>query len=285
MALFNRIVIVGMGLIGGSIGMAARERGLAQEVVGLIRNKNRRKAILKAKAADEVSTACSRALRGADLVVLGVPISAMEHCAKQIAQHIDPSAVVIDVGSVKGQVVEAMEKVFAHGGKFVGSHPMAGSEKSGVDAARADLFDKALCVVTPTGNTDPEALDRVGKFWEALGARTCLCSAQDHDRVIAAVSHLPHVLAAALMHLTLKVGEGFEDPIKFIGPAFKDMTRIAASPAELWADILLGNRSAVLRSTTLYVEKLEEIKEALLRRDRAELLAFFDRARLMREGI
>lgn len=285
MPLLDQITIVGMGLIGGSLGMAAKKKKIARRVVGVVRDKKQKAAILKAKAADEVVTEYVDAIPGAGLVILAVPVSAMEPCAKDVSLHISDQAVVTDACSVKGPVVESLDRIFARKGKFIGSHPMAGSEKSGIAAARSDLFEKALCILTPTPGSDPAALKLVQKFWSEAGSKTCLSTAQDHDRIIAAVSHLPHVMAAALMHATLKAGEGFEDPIKFIGPSFRDMTRVAGSSPELWADILLFNRSAVLRACTAYVEQLEALKEALERRDRPAVADFFAKARALREKI
>ena len=265
--------------------MAAKKKKIAKRVVGLVRNKKHKPAILAARAADEVATEYSNAIPDSQLVVLAVPISAMESCAKDIFLHVPSETVVTDVGSVKGPVVYALEKIFARKGKFVGSHPMAGSEKSGIDAARGNLFEKALCILTPTPSTDPEALRLVGKFWQQMGCKTCLCSAHDHDRLMATVSHVPHLLAACLMRTTRKAGEGFEDPIRFAGPSFRDMTRIAASPPELWADIVLANRNAILRAATVYVEQLEGVKELLEKHDREALLAFFRDSQAQREKL
>ena len=271
-----------MGLIGGSLGMAAKKNKVAGCVVGLVRKKKSRAAILKAKAADKIVTDYADVIGQSQLVVLAVPLAAMEGCAKDIFMHAKTDTVITDVGSVKGPVVNSLERVFSGKGQFVGSHPMAGSEKSGIEAARSDLFQKALCILTPSPSTHPKALSTVQKFWHALGAKTCLASAQDHDSVVAMVSHLPHLVAACLMHSTVKAGEGFEDPTKFIGPSFRDVTRIAASSPELWTDIILSNRSAILRAASSYVEGLEATKELIERRDREGLLAFFRRAQAER---
>ncbi len=265
--------------------MAAKKKKIAGHVVGLVRDKKARAAILKAKAADQVTTEYARAVKDSQLIILAVPLAAMENCAKDVFLHATAETLVTDVGSVKGPIVDALERIFSSKGSFVGSHPMAGSEKNGIAASRADLFEKALCILTPSPNTNPKALSSVQKFWQALGAKTCLTSAQDHDRIIAVVSHLPHLLAAALMHSTMKAGDGFEDPTKFIGPSFRDVTRIAASSPELWTDILLSNRSAILRAASTYVEGLEGAKELLERRDRNALLDFFSKAQTLRSKL
>ncbi len=284
-ALFDQITIVGMGLMGGSVGLSVKKKKIAKRVVALARNPKARAAILKAKAADAVFTDYVDAIPGSQLVLLAVPVSAMEACAKDVWMHVAPEAAVTDVGSVKQPVVAALEKIFARKGKFVGSHPMAGSEKSGMDAARADLFDKALCIVTPSEQTDPKALRSVQKFWASLGCRISLVGAGDHDRIIAAVSHLPHVLASALMHTALKASGGYEDPMKFIGPSFRDMTRVAASSPELWADILLANRREVLRCLAVATEQLEGVAAMLESPDKQGLMEFFDKARALRNKI
>ena len=275
MPLFEKITIVGMGLIGGSVGIATKKMKIARRVIGLTRDAKHKAAILKAKAADAVVQDYADAIPGSDLVLLAVPVSAMEHCAKDVLLHAGADTIVTDVGSVKGPVVASLEEIFARKGKFVGSHPMAGSEKSGIEAADGALFEKALCILTPTPKTDPKALAQVQKFWRALGCKCCLSDARDHDRVIAAVSHLPHVLAAVLMHTTNKAGEGFEDPMKFIGPSFRDMTRIAASSPELWVDIVLNNRWAVLQAISGTIEQLEGVREMVEKRNKDGLLAFF----------
>lgn len=251
----NRLAILGPGLLGGSIALAARRFG-GMHVAAWAR---RPQAVAEMRArdtADIVSTDLQAVVKDADLVVLCVPVGVMGALATQIAPLLSARAIITDVGSVKAPVVDELGRIFTKGGRFVGSHPMAGSEQTGLDAARADLFDDAVCIVTPDDRSDAEAVSAVRVFWQALGGRVLELSPAQHDEIVALISHLPHLLAATLVNV---VGQENAAAFDFSGPGFRDTTRVAAGPPAMWAEILRSNHVAVRASAEAMIEKLREI--------------------------
>lgn len=255
---WNQATIVGVGLVGGSFGLAAKNRGLVSRVVGVGHRRTSLEAAEACGAADATTLDVSSGVEGSDLVVLATPISKFRPLLEAAAPTLAPGAVVIDVGSVKGRVVADLEPITPQGAAFVGCHPIAGSERRGVEVAREDLFDGHVCVVTPTSRTPREALDRVTETWEALGMRVRTLAPDDHDRLLAEVSHLPHLAAAVLVEAISGEAEGL------VGPGWTDTTRVASGDPALWRDIFAGNAEAV-------AEALERA-ECLLR-DFREMLA------------
>jgi len=239
---FERIAVVGMGLLGGSVASAARSRGLARPVVGVSRGRDTAAAAQAAGLVDEGTAELAAGVAGADLVVLCTPVFAMAETLGRAAKHLAPGAIVTDVGSVKGRLVETLPGLLPPGVHYVGAHPMAGSHETGLRHARADLFEGAACVLTPTATTAPAALARVRAFWAALGARLFERDPAQHDAEVAWVSHLPHAVAFA--YAASLAGA---PPAAFAlkGAGFRDFTRIAASDPELWADILATNAKAL----------------------------------------
>jgi prephenate dehydrogenase len=208
--------------------------------------------------ADVASTDPAEVVPGADLVLFCVPVGAMPALAERVAPLLDPGALVTDVGSVKAPVVAALEPVF--GGRFVGSHPMAGSEKSGIGAARADLFRDAVSIITPGRGALPDAVAAVRAFWELLGSRVRELSPEEHDRTVALVSHLPHLLAAALVDFVCSENR---DALNFCGAGFRDTTRVASGPAGMWAEILTENREAMRDAVRSFAARVSEIERLL----------------------
>lgn len=256
-----RLGIVGVGLIGGSAALAARERGLAREIVGLGRTQANLDVALERGMLDAAGRD-PEVLSGCDFVLLATPVRTLAANAEAIASVIPAETVVTDGGSVKAEVVRDCERVL--GTRFVGSHPIAGSEDSGAAAARADLYEGATCVITPTATTAPGACELVEQFWEALGMRLLVMEPAAHDRALAITSHVPHVAAYALA----RVGAAEEGAIDaMIGPSFRDMTRIAAASPEMWRDILLANAEAVEDATSRMIEEMEAIRLAARRGD------------------
>ncbi len=238
----ERIAVVGMGLLGGSVAGAARARGLAKRVVGVSRGRDTAAAAKAAGLVDEGTADLAAGVAGAGLVVLCTPVFAMAETLKRAAPHLAPGALVTDVGSVKGTLVETLPGLLPPGVHYVGAHPMAGSHLTGLRHASKDLFEGAACVLTPTPTTPPAAVATVKRFWAALGARLYERDPAQHDAEVAWVSHLPHAVAFAYAESLTAAPAG---AFSLRGAGFRDFTRIAASDPELWADILATNAKAL----------------------------------------
>ncbi|MCX7886313.1 MAG: prephenate dehydrogenase/arogenate dehydrogenase family protein [Verrucomicrobiae bacterium] len=277
--MFRKLTIIGAGLLGGSIGLAARQRKLAQRVVIWARRPEAADDAWRLGAADEGTTELSKAARDAELVVLATPIGVMEAVAERLRHELAAGSIVTDVGSVKYPVVAALSELLP---RFVGSHPMAGSEQSGIEAARADLFEKAVCIVTPTAATDPAAVQTVHDFWKALGCRVRTLSPLMHDEIVARVSHLPHLVAAAVVNVVCRDGAQLLD---FVGPGFKDFTRIASGPPEMWTEICQQNRDEIGRALELLIDELSRMRAMLENNDAVELTAALRRAKHFRDEL
>ena len=278
--MFQKLTIFGPGLLGGSLGMAVKERKLAKHVTVWARRAEAITDAVKRGVADDGTLDATAAVKGADLVVLATTIGVMEKLARDIAPHLKPNTIVTDVGSVKYSVVTALEHVLNGKARFVGSHPMAGSEESGVSAAQANLFEDAVCILTPTDNSDKDALMKLTQFWEAIGMKVRSLSPAEHDEMVARVSHLPHLVAAALVNYACQSGKGALD---FCGNGFRDTTRISAGPAEMWKEISMVNRDELRRALDALIEELALARQMLENKDEVSLLAFLRRARSLRE--
>jgi prephenate dehydrogenase len=289
---FRTIVIVGVGLIGGSIGMAARKNRLADTVVGIGPREDELKQAVALKAIDDYATddrKIKKTVEGADLVVLAAPVGRLETAARDLASSISESAVVTDVGSVKGPLVRRLEALFfpdpSSRSRFVGGHPIAGRETSGVEAASADLFAGALCILTPTDRTDPKAVETVKQFWEAIGSRTVSMDPEAHDRILSVVSHLPHLVAYALVNTVLEIQSKNGDLLSYSGGGFRDFTRIAASSPEMWRDICLFNRENLLAVIEAYEKSLDRLKRLMVEGNAEGLRREFEQARAVKEKL
>jgi prephenate dehydrogenase len=236
---FECVAVVGLGLLGGSVALAARSRGMAARVVGATRRQEARQRALDAGAVDAILPLEEVAV-GADLVVLATPVYAMSEMLRRLAPGLRDAAIVTDVGSVKSPLVETLPGLLPPGVRYVGSHPMAGSHERGIDHARSDLFERTTCVVTDS--PDADALERVCAFWRGLGANVVQRDAALHDAEVAWMSHVPHVLAFAFARALAAAPKSARD---VSGAGFRDFTRIARSDAELWGDILTANRKAL----------------------------------------
>ena len=258
----------------------AKRRGMAAQVVGADRDPASLRHALVAGMIDAVADAAD-AVQDADLVVLAVPVGALAGLADELAPRLDPRTVVTDVGSVKRSVVERVGWVIP---RFVGGHPMAGGEQSGAAAASPDLFEGATCLVTPTERTDPEALQAVERLWHALGATVVRMDAAVHDEIVAAVSHLPHLAAYALVN-TVAGSDPSGRALSFAAGGFRDMTRIAASAPELWRDICLMNRAPLLDALARYTATVGRLRDLIEKGDGPGLLDEFARARDVRRSL
>ncbi len=275
-------MIVGVGLIGGSIGLAVRKRRLARTVIGLDRDPKSLDRAAARGAIDPVPAdraGLKKAVGGADLVILAVPVGRARSVARELAPWLAAGTIVTDVGSVKGPLVRDLEEAFAPRVRFVGGHPIAGREKSGVEAASPDLFSEALFVLTPTSRTKPEAIRTVRRFWEALGSRVVTIDPDDHDRILAAVSHLPHLIAYALVNTLFDLERRNGDLLSFSAGGFRDFARIAASSPRMWRDICLANRKNLTAAIGAYESRLGRLKQLLAKGNGPALEAEFEAAR------
>lgn len=280
---WKKVTLVGVGLLGGSLGLALKQRRLASSVVGFVRRAASVAECEKAGAVDTATRNLREAVSGADLIVLCTPLAQMRPLVEEMMPALSRGAILTDVGSVKRSVVRDLEplamKADAH---FVGSHPMAGAEKTGVAAARADLFANAVCAITPTRKSNAAAVRSVAQLWEAVGARVLRMPPEDHDALVSRSSHLPHVVAAQLANLVL-------DPRHPKGQAslcangFRDTTRIASGSPEMWRDIALANRKHLARAVENFLEDLEGFRRALSRNDDRAILKFFEKAKQRRD--
>jgi prephenate dehydrogenase len=277
--LFDRVTIIGVGLIGGSLGLALREKGLVRRVVGVGRRAASIDRALEMGAIDEGTLDPIKGVKDADLVILGTAIRLIVEMGEKVAAHLAPGCIVTDVGSTKSEVVRRLTELLPADVHFVGAHPIAGSEKRGIDAARPALFEKCVCVLTPTQNTDPQAMRRVADLWSAVGARVCTLSCEEHDRVLARTSHLPHLAAAALVGLLQGPDRGF------VGTGLRDTTRVASGDVDIWCDIFLTNREAVLEALSGFTEQMSQLRRAVEIADRDKIALLLDAAKRRRDDL
>ncbi len=271
---FDTISVIGLGLLGGSVAAAARERGLARQVVGVSRRAENTALALERGVVDSATTHVPTGVGEADLVVLATPVYAMERTLQGAAPHLKAGALVTDVGSVKGPLVDSLPCQLPPGVRFVGSHPMAGSHATGLEHARADLFEGAVCVVTP--GSEPADAERLAEFWKALGMRVELRGPERHDEEVAWVSHLPHALAFAFAR-ALEAAPASSEILRASG--FRDFTRVARSDPEMWADILVTNRKALAAPIQETAERLTELARSIEAGDQEAVSAFLSAGR------
>lgn len=280
---FPRIAIIGVGLIGGSLALAAKKRGLCRTVVGIGRNESSLQKALEVGAIDTYTLSTEEGVSGADLVVLATPLSAFAAHMKAARSHLGENTVVTDVGSTKKTVVLQAESILQT--PFVGAHPIAGTEKSGVTASSADLFSGARCIITPTAKTNHRALERLEGFWKDIGSHVIRMDPDDHDRIMAMVSHLPHVVAFALVNSVARIRFGEVEAISFTGGGFKDFTRIASSHPVMWRDICLENKSYLLEAIELFEEEIGRLKSHIISESGEALSQDFQLAKTTRDRL
>jgi prephenate dehydrogenase len=275
----HTLTIVGVGLIGGSIGLAARRRGLAEQVLGVGRQWDSLETARQLGLVDDHSLDLTSAVCGADLVIFCTPVNRIVQQVLDAAPHCRPGTLITDAGSTKALIVRELEGCLPADVHFVGSHPLAGSEKRGHEAAEANLFQDRLTVVTPTVHTDPTALGQTCDFWQALGCRVRTLSPEEHDRALALTSHLPHLVAAAMAGIL--PAELYE----LTATGFRDTTRIAAGDPALWTAIFQQNREAVLQALQLLDSRLEEFQRALAADDTMALDSLLTQAKQVRDDL
>jgi len=283
---FQRIALLGFGLIGGSIARAARREGLAREIVTTARSEKTRARVRELGIADRVVETNAEAVDGADLVILCIPVGACGAVAQEISGHLKRGAIVSDVGSVKGAVVREMAPHLPAGVHFVPAHPVAGTEYSGPDSGFAELFINRWCILTPPDGTEPGPVERLRAFWAALGAKVEIMTPEHHDLVLAITSHLPHLIAYTIVGTADELeGVTQSEVLKFSAGGFRDFTRIAASDPTMWRDVFLANKEAVLEMLGTFNEDLSKLTRAIRRGDGEALFDHFTRTRAIRRGI
>lgn len=280
---FRKITIIGVGLLGGSIGLAARKFRVAGEIAGYVRREKTIAECEKIGAMDYATTDLLAAVSKADLVILCTPLAQMRPLTEQFLPALKRGAIVTDVGSVKGEVVRELESILSKAGAyFVGCHPMAGGEKTGAAAARADLFRDAACVLTPTKKSNASAVRKLERFWKSLGSRVLKLSPEQHDLFVSRTSHLPHVVAATLTNLVLSPAQP-KGQSQLCANGFRDTTRIASGSPEMWRDIMLANRKHVARSVAAFISELHQFEQILKSSNADRIVKFFETAKLRRD--
>ncbi|BCB95386.1 prephenate dehydrogenase [Dissulfurispira thermophila] len=279
---FNKVSIIGVGLLGASFALALRENGLCKTIVGTGRKEDnlrraKERGIIDAYALD-VRDICE----DSDLILLSTPVGAFRDIAVRIKDILKQNAIITDVGSVKGKLVHEIESLMPERVYYIGSHPIAGSDKSGIDDARADLFDNARCIVTPTEKSNEMAREKIIYMWRRFGARVEVIDPFIHDEIYAAVSHLPHIIAYTIVNT---IGDIDSKYIEYAGQGFKDTTRIALSSPEMWRDIVIHNRENLLRLLDVFKENVDRIKRLLEKKDSEAIKEEFKSARGLRERL
>ena len=283
---FQKLALIGFGLIGGSIARAARAQGLVGDIVTTARSAKTRARVKELGVVDRVVDTNAEAVKDADLVILGIPVGACGPVAQEIAPHLKPGAIVSDVGSVKGAVVRDMAPHLPEGVHFIPAHPVAGTEHSGPDSGFAELFIGRWCILTPPEGTDPDAVEKLRVFWAGLGARVEIMTPEHHDMVLAITSHLPHLIAYTIVGTADELeGVTQSEVLKFSAGGFRDFTRIAASDPTMWRDVFLTNKEAVLEMLGTFNEDLSKLTRAIRRGDGDALFEHFTRTRAIRRGI
>lgn len=281
--MINRLTIIGVGLIGGSLARALRKAGVVNEIVGCGRNEGALRRAVEIGVIDRYTLDMAQAVRGADMIVIAVPVGSMGEVFRTIVPVLDNQAVITDVGSTKGSVVEAaLNACGTVPINFVPGHPIAGTERSGVEASFAELYQRRRVILTPLPETNPEAVAKVHAMWQAAGAEVESMAVQHHDEILAATSHLPHILAFGLVDSLARM-EDTREIFRYAAGGFRDFTRIASSDPQMWTDICLANRTALLQMLGHFAEDLAGINEAIDKGDGEHLLKVFRRAKAARD--
>jgi prephenate dehydrogenase len=279
----KRLSVIGVGLIGGSLARALKTANACTEIVGWGRNAEQLEKAKSLGVIDRAETDLAAAVKDAEMIVIGVPVGAMEEVLSALKPHLGAQTIVTDVGSTKGSVIEAARKVFGLvPPRFIPGHPIAGTEQSGVEAAFAELFQQRRVILTPDDDSDPDAVKTVREMWQQTGAEVTEMSVAHHDEVLAATSHLPHMLAFTLVD-TLARLEDHDDIFRYAAGGFRDFTRIASSNPQMWHDICLNNRDALLKMLSRFTADLQTLARAIEEGDGKALLDTFERAKAARD--
>jgi len=283
---YERVALIGLGLIASSMAHAMKRGGIANHITGTARSALTRDVAREIGLCDEVVDSAAKAVQDADLVVLAIPIGAMEAVAKEIGPHLKPGATVTDVGSVKRAVIDAVTPHIPADVHFIPGHPLAGTEHSGPRSGFAELFDNRWCLLVPPEDTDAAALARLRSFWEALGSNVGIMDADHHDLVLAVTSHAPHLIAYTMVGVADDLSRVTDtEVVNYSAAGFRDFTRIAASDPTMWRDVFLSNKGATLEILGRFTEELFALQRAIRTGDGDHLFDYFTRTRAIRRGI
>jgi len=278
--IFRKVAIIGVGLIGGSIGEAIKKKRLAGTVIGVGHRASSIDEALKRGAIDKGTLDAVKGVAGADLVIIATPVRLIPEVARKISRSLKKGCVVTDVGSTKTEIVRSLERILPKGVDFVGSHPLAGSEKRGIVFAQDDLLKGSIVIMTKTKKTKISSLNRLSGFWRSLGVeRVAIRSPEDHDRIVAEISHLPHIAAVAI------VNSASDQSLEFASTGFKDTTRIAASDPDIWRDICVTNRKEIIKALEKYERNITRLKKFVKNGSAAQLRKEFERSKARREKL
>jgi prephenate dehydrogenase len=279
---FNRVAILGVGLIGASFALAMKQHGICREVIGFGRRKENLAKAKEKNIIDSFELDPAEACSGSELVLFATPVGIFKDLAIKIRRSLRENTIITDVGSVKGGLVRDMEALMPEGVFFVGGHPIAGSDRSGIDTATAGIFQNANFILTPTGKTDKNAFEKVKALWVTLGSVIKIIDPDEHDRIYAAVSHLPHIIAYEIVNTVADIDSSY---LAFSGQGFRDTTRIASSHPEIWRDICLLNKDNLVEYIDIFKTNLEKVSQYLRSSDSESLEREFKKGRTLREGI
>ena len=279
----KRLAVIGVGLIGGSLARALRQAGAVEEIIGCGRGRENLEKALELGVIDKWTHDIGEAVQGADMIFLGIPLGAMEAAFGQMKEHLAGNAVITDGGSSKASVVAAASAAFGEvPGNFVPGHPIAGTERNGVEASFADLYRQRRVILTPLAQTDPDAIERVRAMWQACGAEVTEMSVGHHDEVLAATSHLPHMLAFGLVDTLSRMKEN-DEIFRYAAGGFRDFTRIASSNPVMWRDVCVANGAALSKMLAAFAAEMSDLAETISRGDGEHLLEIFERAKAARD--
>ena len=285
-AIYDKVALIGLGLIAGSMSLAMRRAGVAREIVGTARSMETRQTAAEIGLVDVVKDTIAQAVSDADLVVLAVPVGVMGAIAAEMAPHLKAGAVVSDVGSVKATVIAEVAPHLPQNVHFIPAHPVAGTEHSGPKSGFAELFDNRWCLLVPPAGADASEVEKLGRFWRGLGSNVEVMEPEHHDLVLAVTSHAPHLIAYTMVGVADDLRRVTDsEVIKYSAAGFRDFTRIAASDPTMWRDVFLNNKEATLEILGRFTEELFALQRAIRRGDGDHLHAYFTRTRAIRRGI
>lgn len=282
---FKKVAIIGVGLIGGSLAIVLRQNGITKDIIGIGRGIKNLEAAKKLGIVDKFTQDAKQGVKDADLIVVATPVASIARLVKEILPFLKNGAIVTDVGSVKKAIVDEIESFLPDKIHFIAGHPIAGTENAGVEAAFPTLFQNRKCIITPTRKTNQDALEKIKTIWEISGSEVILMDAEKHDKILAAVSHLPHLVAYALVNTVAGINDFNKNIVKYSAGGFKDFTRIASSPAEMWRDICLLNKDAILDIVHKFQETLKKLETMIENADTDGIANEFEKAKKVRDGL